>query len=82
MNTYVKQLREQQPELISNALQFSLGLWLWFLSLLVIVSLSGMHPEWGESHHNPTTYLAQELNSTTSLKDQPKLKFQGLTFGI
>jgi len=57
-------------------------LWLWFLSLLVIVPLSGMHPEWVESHHNPTTYLVQELNSTTSLKDQPKLKFQGLTFGI
>jgi len=82
MNTYVKQLREQQPELISNALQFSIGLWLWFLSLLVIVPLSGMHPEWVESHHSSTAYLVQELNSTTSLKDQPKLKFQGLKFGI
>ncbi|PIQ43209.1 MAG: hypothetical protein COV52_01710 [Gammaproteobacteria bacterium CG11_big_fil_rev_8_21_14_0_20_46_22] len=81
MNTYTKQLKEQSPHMASDALQLFAGLWFWFASLFVIAPVLDAHPEWIQSGHTQATFLVQGT-SQTSLKDEPRLKAQGLKFGL
>ena len=68
-------------EVVSDALQVLISLWLWFLSLTVLLPAIG-HPMWTAEHPDQTSYWIQELSSqNTNAKDQ-KVKLSGMRFGI
>lgn len=80
MNTYTK-LKEQSPHMANDALQLFAGLWFWFVSLFVVAPVLDAHPEWVQPDHEQTAFLVQRV-SNTSLKDEPRVKAQGLKFGL
>jgi hypothetical protein len=76
MNALINNFRNQRAELASNALQLTIEFWLWALSLMVVLPLAHLHTQWISDQQSQTTYLVQELNSQTSLKEQ-RFKWHG-----